>query len=369
MRKAFVPQESAVKNHESDQVVLLETQVITAPPQRKVIPLKIRMRSTPDCTEIECTSTELVPPEEAPVFQHDEEAYESPLPPEDLDVVVDEPIPVPQADEVVENGTVIDKRFKIMGLIKEDRLRRVYLAVDVRGTQSPVKLYQLKTPAMDPDAYDEKMKRFQKILRNLTIYKHPHVAEVRAFFQWNGSHFYAIDYTSGMNLTSILTANRGPLAEEEAADIGIALCDALEFLQFRGIPFFPDKTDSGDVIVSEKGVLKLSKYNLHLLFDPYSSMALMPRRSEHFYDWITWVTRMSYYLLTGKEYGDDKETRNQLKRMGKNMAKVFETTCPPGQKAVGDIRVLRKMLEKAPIRTKESNKDILKFAWKFMKAG
>jgi hypothetical protein len=383
MKKAFAPQNPPVQGgpgadlslkEEAEKSVMIESGVVAGQPGVRVIPLKIRMRTRTD-PESAPASTPVVPqggdtppspvpgliePEQLPVRI---ELASGPVAEEEgRQEILDRPHPI-------DNGTILNRRFKIMGLIKEDSQRRVYLGIDMTSIQGPVKVYELRRPRMDQDTFDERMKKVQKILRNLSIYKHPHAAEVRSSFLWEGRFLYVLDYTSGMNLNAILSANLGPLAEEEAADIGIALCDALEFMQFRGVPFFPERTDAADIIISEKGVLKISKYNLHLIFDPYRATSLMPRKQEHYFDFITWVSRIVFFMLTGKEYGDNKETRNFLKKMGKNIAQVMDMTCRPGQKAVGDIRVLRKMLEKAPIRTKDSSKDILKFAWKFMKAG
>ncbi len=268
------------------------------------------------------------------------------------------------------NDSTLQGRYRVMGLVKQDQFRRVYLGMDDSVSPSkPVKIIQLRSSSLEESVLKQRNDKLGEILRKLTIYHHPHLSPVTDAFIHMGRQYYVVDYIRGRNILQIMKEQGGALTEEDAADVGIALCDVLGFMQFRKIPFYLDQTDADDLIIDNNGVLKLTKYNLHLIFDPRRTTETIPRKPDCYFDQVNWIIKIVFYLLTGECFRGNINIKKTLRKQGPNIRQLMETLCQDNQKVVGDLRVLRKMLEKAPIRTRKESKDIQKFAWKFMKAG
>jgi hypothetical protein len=123
-------------------------------------------------------------------------------------------------------GTVLGDRYRIDRLIARGGMGDVFEAEDERlHRRVAVKVFR-SGPAAD-------RKRFDSEIRVLASLDHPGLVRVFDAGEHDGDAFVVLELVDGPTLASRLPD--GPLSPEEAADLGIALADALAYVHERGV--------------------------------------------------------------------------------------------------------------------------------------
>src|SRR5262245_2976736 len=107
----------------------------------------------------------------------------------------------------------------------------------------------------------DRVNRFQREAEVLASLNHPNIAAIHDFQETNGTRYLVLELVEGETLADRIA--RGPLAVEEALNIAIQICDALEAAHERGIihrdlkPANIKLTGDGRVKVLDFGLAKV----------------------------------------------------------------------------------------------------------------
>jgi serine/threonine protein kinase len=127
-------------------------------------------------------------------------------------------------------GTVLDGRYRIIGLLGKGGMGEVYRADDLRLGQ-PVALKFL------PDALRQepvRLAQFHNEVRTARQVSHPNVCRVYDIGEVEGVPYISMEYVDGENLASSLR-RIGRFPEDKAADIARQLCAGLAAAHQRGV--------------------------------------------------------------------------------------------------------------------------------------
>jgi serine/threonine-protein kinase len=156
---------------------------------------------------------------------------------------------------VVETGTLIDGRYKVLSRIGSGGMADVYLAEDaLLGRRIALKLLHHRF-AED----QEFVERFRREASSAAGLSHPNVVAVFDRGEWDGTYYIAMEYLPGRSLKSVVREH-GTLSSPDAIDIAMQILLALRFAHRRGIIHRDIKPHN--VILDEEGRAKVTDFGI-----------------------------------------------------------------------------------------------------------
>ncbi len=155
----------------------------------------------------------------------------------------------------LERGTLLHKRYRIVEILGQGGMGSVYRAVDeALGVDVAV-----KENLFASDEYARQFRLEAVLLANL---RHPHLPRVTDHFVIDNQGQYLImDYIEGEDLRQRME-RQGPISEQEALLIGVAMCDALEYLHTRKPSVIHRDVKPGNVRIAPDGHIYLVDFGL-----------------------------------------------------------------------------------------------------------
>ncbi|MBC7910289.1 MAG: serine/threonine protein kinase [Pyrinomonadaceae bacterium] len=126
-------------------------------------------------------------------------------------------------------GTILDSRYRILGLLGRGGMGEVYKAEDL-------KLNQTVALKFLPEHFAEgtSLERFYNEVRTARQVSHPNVCRVFDIGEAEGSHFISMEFIDGDDLSSLLR-RIGRLPSDKAVEISRQLCAGLHAIHQVGI--------------------------------------------------------------------------------------------------------------------------------------
>jgi serine/threonine protein kinase len=156
---------------------------------------------------------------------------------------------------VLERGALVNQRYRIIEILGQGGMGAVYRAIDENlGVE-----VALKENLFTTEEYARQFHREAVILANL---RHPNLTRVTDHFVIEGQGQYLVmDYVEGEDLRERME-RLGVISEEEAVQIGAAICDALTYLDSRTEPIVHRDIKPGNVKISPNGHIYLVDFGL-----------------------------------------------------------------------------------------------------------
>ncbi|MFN3308081.1 MAG: protein kinase domain-containing protein, partial [Anaerolineales bacterium] len=156
---------------------------------------------------------------------------------------------------VLERGALVNQRYRIIEILGQGGMGAVYRAIDENlGVE-----VALKENLFTTEEYARQFHREAVILANL---RHPNLTRVTDHFIIEGQGQYLVmDYVEGEDLRDRME-RLGVISEEEAVQIGAAICDALTYLDTRTEPIVHRDIKPGNVKISPNGHIYLVDFGL-----------------------------------------------------------------------------------------------------------
>ncbi len=154
----------------------------------------------------------------------------------------------------LEQGDLLYNRYRILDILGRGGMGSVYHAVDESlGVEVAVKENMFVT-----EEYAQQFRLEAGILASL---RHPNLPRVTDHFTIEHQGQYLVmDYIEGQDLRHMM--DDGPLSEEEALRIGVAVCDALAYLHMHQPPILHRDIKPGNVRVAPNGQIYLLDFGL-----------------------------------------------------------------------------------------------------------
>jgi len=101
--------------------------------------------------------------------------------------------------------------------------------------------------------------RFRREADILKQFRHPNIVQFLGMGRSNGTHYFAMEYVPGENLEAVLK-QRGPLPWQEVVDLGIQVCEALQYAHAQGVVHRDLKPSN--LMVNAEGQVKLTDFGI-----------------------------------------------------------------------------------------------------------
>lgn len=160
-----------------------------------------------------------------------------------------------------EIGTKIDDKFTLLALIGRGASGSVYKAQHVFLEEEVAVKFFTKQVTDGPES-EERFKQEATLLSN---FSHPNIVKFHSFGRSEGKDFMVLEYIEGETLSSLLR-KEGPLKEERALPIFLAICHGLDYVHKKGVihrdikpsnVMITDSQDEAGIKLLDFGILKL----------------------------------------------------------------------------------------------------------------
>lgn len=161
-----------------------------------------------------------------------------------------------------EIGVVLQGRFKLIELVGEGGMSRVYKAIDLRRVEARsanpfLAVKVLTVPFDDPVASMQLLEREAHKLQSLT---HPNIVRVIDIDRDGMTVFMTMEFLSGESLLSKLRRASGSMTREQVQRVVAEIAGALQFAHRNGIVHGDLKP--GNVIITEGGETKVIDFGI-----------------------------------------------------------------------------------------------------------
>ena len=166
---------------------------------------------------------------------------------------------------MLEAGTVIQNRYRIVKPLGEGGMGAVYRAWDLR-LKVPIALKEMRPqPGLDDELLKGLRQQFQQEASVLARLIHPNLVRVTDYFEDSNMVFLVMDFVPGENLANIIEREG---AQQEKRVLGWAqqLLAALTYCHSQGVIHRDIKPQN--IILKEDGSITLVDFGLVKLWDP-----------------------------------------------------------------------------------------------------
>ena len=154
-----------------------------------------------------------------------------------------------------ERGSLLNNRYFIVSILGQGGMGSVYRAID----ENLVVEVAVKENLFTTEEYARQFRREAVILANL---RHPNLPRVTDHFVIEGQGQYLVmDYIEGEDLRERLD-REGMLSDEDVVIIGVAICQALDYLHSRDPQVVHRDIKPGNVKISPTGHVTLVDFGL-----------------------------------------------------------------------------------------------------------
>ena len=164
-------------------------------------------------------------------------------------------------------GTVLDGRYRIVGLLGRGGMGEVYRADDLKLGQSVALKFLPRGLDHDP----ELLQRFRGEVKVALRITHPNVCRVYDIGEVDGAHYLSMEYIDGEDLSSLLR-RIGRLPEDKAVQIARQLCAGLAAAHEQGILHRDLKP--ANVMLDGRGDVRITDFGLAGLAEGFSGLEI-----------------------------------------------------------------------------------------------
>ncbi len=152
-------------------------------------------------------------------------------------------------------GTVLDERYRIIGLLGKGGMGEVYKAEDLKLDQTVALKFLPEKLEKNEDA----LSRFIGEVKTARQVSHPNVCKVYDIGDINGKHFLSMEFIDGDDLSQLLR-RIGRLPSERASEISRQICLGLNAIHNAGILHRDLKP--ANVIIDSDGKAKITDFGI-----------------------------------------------------------------------------------------------------------
>ncbi len=152
-------------------------------------------------------------------------------------------------------GTVLAKRYRIIGLLGKGGMGEVYKAEDLELDQTVALKFLPESFAKDKSA----LARFRGEVRNARKVSHANVCRVFDIGEMDGSYYLSMEYVDGDDL-SMLLKRIGRLPSDKAVEISRQICLGLHAIHDNGILHRDLKP--ANIIIDSRGKARITDFGI-----------------------------------------------------------------------------------------------------------
>ncbi len=167
------------------------------------------------------------------------------------------------------SSALLARGYRLLALLGKGGFGAVYQAQDVQRPGRLVALKQITLRGLSPQQVIEATDTFNREVGLLSGLAHPNLPRIYEHFADSEHWYLAMDFITGETLEDYLSrAKGGHLAVEEVLDIGIQLCNVLEYLHLQQPPIIFRDVKPANVMRTASGHLYLIDFGIARHFRP-----------------------------------------------------------------------------------------------------
>jgi predicted Ser/Thr protein kinase len=152
-------------------------------------------------------------------------------------------------------GTILDERYRLVGLLGRGGMGEVYKAEDLKLSQPVALKFLPEALSMDGAA----LARFHREVRIARQISHRNVCRVYDIGEAEGQHFLSMEYIRGEELSSVMR-RFGRLPTDKAVEIARQICAGLAAAHEAGVLHRDLKP--GNIMIDERGNVRVMDFGL-----------------------------------------------------------------------------------------------------------
>lgn len=180
-----------------------------------------------------------------------------------------EPEKVVPPEGLLMEGTLLQGRYKILGVIGVGGMGAVYKAQDLRFA-NVVRLCAVKemiNTATDPQVRQMIVRNFEREASILATLNHPAIPQVYDFFTEAARSYLVLEFVSGKDLEALLVETEGFFSETTVVDWAVQLCDVLSYLHNnKPKPIVFRDLKPSNIMLDDHGRIRLVDFGIAKLF-------------------------------------------------------------------------------------------------------
>ncbi len=170
---------------------------------------------------------------------------------------------------MLEQGILLQDRYRIVTVLGGGGMGQVYLAHDTRLADKPCAIKELTPdPHTTPQEREQATAQFHREAAILAHLSHPNLPNVYDYFEERERFYLTMDYVDGVTLTEQLTESPDGLPQEMVVEWAIQLCNVLEYLHSQTPPVIFRDMKPDNVMITPEGNIQLIDFGVARLFDP-----------------------------------------------------------------------------------------------------
>ena len=162
-------------------------------------------------------------------------------------------------------------RYRILAQVGRGGFGAVYRAEDVQLGNRLVAIKEMSQYGFAPQELQQAIDAFQHEAILLAGLRHPNLPRIYEQFAEMGRQYLVMDFIEGQTLETYLAQHSGTLPVAEVLQIGLQLCNVLDYLHTRQPPIIFRDLKPENVMISQDGQLSLIDFGIARHFKPGQS--------------------------------------------------------------------------------------------------
>ncbi len=136
------------------------------------------------------------------------------------------------AGGLLQAGTLLQQRYKVLGVIGVGGMGAVYKAQDLRfpNVQRLCAVKEMINTATDPQVRQMIVRNFEREASILATLNHPAIPQVYDYFTEGNRSYLVLEYIEGKDLETLLGETEGFFPEAQVIEWAVQICDVLTYL-------------------------------------------------------------------------------------------------------------------------------------------
>jgi len=169
-------------------------------------------------------------------------------------------------ERLLEPGTVLRDRYKVVALVGQGGMGAVYEAEDLRleGRRCALKEVQ-PLPGATERALVQAQEQFRQEASTLARLDHPNLPKVSDYFSHEGRDYLIMDFVAGQDLKALVDEAHAKgrfLPEQRVLGWISQVCDALSYLHSQGPSILHRDIKPANIRLTPQGLIKLVDFGL-----------------------------------------------------------------------------------------------------------
>jgi serine/threonine protein kinase len=176
---------------------------------------------------------------------------------------------------MLNDGTLLANRYRVVRLLGGGGMKQVYLAEDLRLSNRPCALAEMIEAFTNPRDQQAAAQSFAGEAKILAQLKHARIPHIYDHFSEQTHHFLVTEYVEGETLEDTIKASPQGLPESLVVDVALQVLEALEYLHGRTPTVIFRDLKPSNVMIAIDGSVKVIDFGIARLFVPQKTATMV----------------------------------------------------------------------------------------------